>query len=148
MLMWMSFLTFMLLFLLKWIWFLAYDVFGSPRPNEYFTESRQETPLITDRFNALEQVKELSKQRKSYHEYEYTDFITTFTEVIEKLITQGKEVHLDKFGVFMPKFNKELTTLALREKTKVTYPSSVTLKFKPSAGMQKRIKMIIAAKPP
>ncbi|KAL4035765.1 hypothetical protein IC575_004472 [Cucumis melo] len=26
---------------------LAYDVFGSPRPNEYFTESRQGIPLIT-----------------------------------------------------------------------------------------------------
>ena len=39
---------------------LAYDVFGSPRPNEYFTEDRQEAPLITDRFNALEQVKTLS----------------------------------------------------------------------------------------
>jgi photosystem II cytochrome b559 subunit alpha len=39
---------------------LAYDVFGTPRPNEYFTEDRQETPLITNRFNALEQVKQLS----------------------------------------------------------------------------------------
>ena len=40
---------------------LAYDVFGTPRPNEYFTEDRQEAPLITNRFNSLEQVKELSK---------------------------------------------------------------------------------------
>jgi photosystem II cytochrome b559 subunit alpha len=35
---------------------LAYDVFGTPRPNEYFSEERQEVPLITDRFNALEQM--------------------------------------------------------------------------------------------
>nr|UTS57011.1 photosystem II cytochrome b559 alpha subunit [Schizaea tenella] len=35
---------------------LAYDVFGSPRPNEYFTETRQEVPLITSRFESLEQV--------------------------------------------------------------------------------------------
>ena len=35
---------------------LAYDVFGSPRPNEYSTEERQETPFITSRFNALEQL--------------------------------------------------------------------------------------------
>ena len=35
---------------------LAYDVFGTPRPNEYFSEDRQEVPLITDRFNALEQM--------------------------------------------------------------------------------------------
>ena len=39
---------------------LAYDVFGTPRPNEYFTATRQEIPLLTDRFNSLEQVKELS----------------------------------------------------------------------------------------
>ncbi|KAL2340454.1 hypothetical protein Fmac_008394 [Flemingia macrophylla] len=35
---------------------LAYDVFGSPRPNEYFTESRQGIPLITGRFDPLEQL--------------------------------------------------------------------------------------------
>ena len=40
---------------------LPMTVFGSPRPNEYFTEDRQEAPLITDRFNALEQVKQLSQ---------------------------------------------------------------------------------------
>ena len=40
---------------------LAYDVFGTPRPNEYYTESRQEIPLITDRFNALSQMDQLIK---------------------------------------------------------------------------------------
>ena len=52
------------LFVAGWLFVstgLAYDVFGSPRPNEYFTEDRQSTPLITDRFNALDQVKDLSK---------------------------------------------------------------------------------------
>ena len=52
------------LFIAGWLFVstgLAYDVFGSPRPNEYFTEDRQETPLITDRFNALDQVKQLSE---------------------------------------------------------------------------------------
>ena len=52
------------LFIAGWLFVstgLAYDVFGSPRPNEYFTEDRQEAPLITDRFNALEQVKQLSQ---------------------------------------------------------------------------------------
>ena len=50
------------LFIAGWLFVstgLAYDVFGTPRPNEYFTEDRQEAPLITDRFNALEQVKKL-----------------------------------------------------------------------------------------
>ena len=51
------------LFIAGWLFVstgLAYDVFGSPRPNEYFTEQRQGTPLITDRFQALEQVERLS----------------------------------------------------------------------------------------
>jgi photosystem II cytochrome b559 subunit alpha len=53
------------LFIAGWLFVstgLAYDVFGTPRPNEYFTESRQETPLITDRLNSLAQVKALSQQ--------------------------------------------------------------------------------------
>ena len=51
------------LFIAGWLFVstgLAYDVFGSPRPNEYFTEQRQSTPLITDRFSALREVKRLS----------------------------------------------------------------------------------------
>jgi len=52
------------LFISGWLFVstgLAYDVFGTPRPNEYFTEDRQEPPLITDRFNALEQLEQFSK---------------------------------------------------------------------------------------
>lgn len=52
------------LFVAGWLFVstgLAYDVFGSPRPNEYFTEERQTTPLITDRFNALEQMDTLTE---------------------------------------------------------------------------------------
>jgi len=52
------------LFVAGWIFVstgLAYDVFGTPRPNEYFTENRQEIPLITSRFNALEQMDLLIK---------------------------------------------------------------------------------------
>jgi photosystem II cytochrome b559 subunit alpha len=51
------------LFVAGWLFVstgLAYDIFGSPRPNEYFTEQRQDTPLINDRFNALNEVKRLS----------------------------------------------------------------------------------------
>jgi photosystem II cytochrome b559 subunit alpha len=47
------------LFVAGWLFVsagLAYDVFGSPRPNEYFSEEQQAVPLITDRFNAAEQV--------------------------------------------------------------------------------------------
>ena len=35
---------------------LAYDVFGTPRPNEYFTQVRQEVPIVSDRFDAKKQV--------------------------------------------------------------------------------------------
>ena len=47
------------LFITGWLFVstgLAYDVFGTPRPNEYFTADRQGIPVVTDRFNAVEQV--------------------------------------------------------------------------------------------
>ncbi len=31
---------------------LAYDVFGTPRPNEYFNQGRQTEPVVSDRFEA------------------------------------------------------------------------------------------------
>nr|AYB71458.1 photosystem II cytochrome b559 alpha subunit [Trachelomonas grandis] len=52
------------LFVSGWIFVstgLAYDIFGTPRPNEYFTENRQEAPLLTERFKALEQMDQLIK---------------------------------------------------------------------------------------
>nr|AEW13034.1 photosystem II cytochrome b559 alpha subunit [Strombomonas acuminata] len=52
------------LFVAGWIFVstgLAYDIFGTPRPNEYFNETRQEIPLISDRFNALEQMDQFTK---------------------------------------------------------------------------------------
>lgn len=52
------------LFIAGWIFVstgLAYDIFGTPRPNEYFTTTRQDVPLISDRFNALEQMDQLIK---------------------------------------------------------------------------------------
>ena len=49
------------LFIAGWLFVstgLAYDVFGTPRPNEYFTEERQELPLISDRYGVLAQLDE------------------------------------------------------------------------------------------
>ena len=49
------------LFIAGWLFVstgLAYDVFGTPRPNEYFTEDRQEVPLISDRYGVLAQLDE------------------------------------------------------------------------------------------
>ena len=49
------------LFIAGWLFVstgLAYDVFGTPRPNEYFTEERQALPLISDRYGVLAQLDE------------------------------------------------------------------------------------------
>ena len=49
------------LFIAGWLFVstgLAYDVFGTPRPNEYFTEERQELPLISARYGVLAQLDE------------------------------------------------------------------------------------------
>ncbi|MBE9231187.1 MAG: cytochrome b559 subunit alpha [Cuspidothrix sp.] len=48
------------LFVAGWLFVstgLAYDVFGTPRPNEYFTQVRQEVPIVSNRFDAKNQVK-------------------------------------------------------------------------------------------
>nr|YP_009673853.1 photosystem II protein V [Cuscuta bonafortunae]QDF46572.1 photosystem II protein V [Cuscuta bonafortunae] len=52
------------LFLAGWLFVstgLAYDVFGSPRPNEYFTEIQQGIPLINGRFETLEEKNEFNQ---------------------------------------------------------------------------------------
>jgi photosystem II cytochrome b559 subunit alpha len=57
-------ITIPMLFIAGWLFVqtgLAYDVFGTPRPDEYYTQERQELPIITDRFNAKEQVKEFNQ---------------------------------------------------------------------------------------
>eukprot|EP00963_Diacronema_lutheri_P010180 scaffold975_cov394-Pavlova_lutheri.AAC.20 len=40
---------------------LAYDIFGTPRPNEYFTADRQQVPLVNDRFSAKQELEDLTK---------------------------------------------------------------------------------------
>ncbi|MBD2778748.1 cytochrome b559 subunit alpha [Iningainema tapete] len=53
------------LFIAGWLFVstgLAYDVFGTPRPNEYYTQTRQELPIVNNRYQAKEQVGEFSKQ--------------------------------------------------------------------------------------
>ncbi|AFY99894.1 cytochrome b559 subunit alpha [Calothrix sp. PCC 6303] len=47
------------LFVAGWLFVstgLAYDAFGTPRPNEYFTQTRQEVPIVNNRFDAKKQV--------------------------------------------------------------------------------------------
>jgi photosystem II cytochrome b559 subunit alpha len=50
------------LFLSGWLFVstgLAYDVFGTPRPDEYFTQDRQQVPLANERFNANQELEDL-----------------------------------------------------------------------------------------
>lgn len=49
------------LFIAGWLFVstgLAYDAFGTPRPNEYFTQQRQEVPIVSDRFTSKTQIDE------------------------------------------------------------------------------------------
>ncbi|MBO0347654.1 cytochrome b559 subunit alpha [Phormidium pseudopriestleyi FRX01] len=55
-------LTIPALFIAGWLFVstgLAYDAFGTPRPNEYFSQERLEVPIVQDRFNAKEQINDL-----------------------------------------------------------------------------------------
>lgn len=57
-------ITIPMLFIAGWLFVstgLAYDTFGTPRPNEYFTQDRLEVPIISDRYKASEQIKDFSK---------------------------------------------------------------------------------------
>ena len=57
-------ITIPMLFIAGWLFVstgLAYDVFGTPRPDEYFTQDRQELPIISERYKANQQIKEFNK---------------------------------------------------------------------------------------
>jgi photosystem II cytochrome b559 subunit alpha len=57
-------ITIPMLFIAGWLFVstgLAYDVFGTPRPDEYFTQVRQELPIVSDRYKASEQIQEFNK---------------------------------------------------------------------------------------
>jgi len=86
------------LFIAGWLFVstgLAYDVFGTPRPNEYFTEQRQETPLITDRFNSLRQVESLSSL------INYWFFSFDSTKLISILVCLRRKHILIQFSLFV-----------------------------------------------
>lgn len=57
-------ITIPMLFIAGWLFIstgLAYDVFGTPRPDEYFTQERQELPILDNRFKASERIKEFNQ---------------------------------------------------------------------------------------
>jgi photosystem II cytochrome b559 subunit alpha len=53
-----------MLFIAGWLFVstgLAYDAFGTPRPDQYFTQERQELPIIDSRYDASEKIKEFNQ---------------------------------------------------------------------------------------
>jgi photosystem II cytochrome b559 subunit alpha len=57
-------LTIPALFIAGWLFVqtgLAYDAFGTPRPNEYFTQERQSLPIVSDRFESKDQIQKFLK---------------------------------------------------------------------------------------
>jgi photosystem II cytochrome b559 subunit alpha len=55
------------LFIAGWLFVstgLAYDAFGTPRPNEYFSENRLELPIVSDRTESKQQIQNFIDQVK------------------------------------------------------------------------------------
>ncbi|HEY9698462.1 MAG TPA: cytochrome b559 subunit alpha [Trichocoleus sp.] len=54
------------LFVAGWLFIstgLAYDVFGTPRPNEYYSQTRQELPIVSDRFEGKQQINQFLQEK-------------------------------------------------------------------------------------
>ncbi len=59
-------LTIPALFIAGWLFVstgLAYDAFGTPRPDEYFTQNRQQLPIVSDRFESKNQIEKFLKDK-------------------------------------------------------------------------------------
>jgi photosystem II cytochrome b559 subunit alpha len=57
-------ITIPMLFVAGWLFVstgLAYDVFGTPRPDTYFTQERQEVPIVSDRYKSKSQIEDFIK---------------------------------------------------------------------------------------
>lgn len=57
-------ITIPMLFIAGWLFIstgLAYDAFGTPRPDQYFNQTREELPIISDRYEANQQIEQFNK---------------------------------------------------------------------------------------
>ena len=60
------------LFVAGWLFVstgLAYDAFGTPRPDEYFTQTRQELPIVSDRFDSKNQLDKFVQKKQLFRAY-------------------------------------------------------------------------------
>lgn len=54
------------LFVAGWLFVstgLAYDAFGTPRPDQYFTQTRQDLPIVSDRFDSKNQIEKFVTEK-------------------------------------------------------------------------------------
>jgi len=57
-------ITIPMLFIAGWLFIstgLVYEAFGTPRPDQYFTDTREELPIISDRYEAIKQIEEFNR---------------------------------------------------------------------------------------
>jgi photosystem II cytochrome b559 subunit alpha len=57
-------ITIPMLFIAGWLFVstgLAYDAFGTPRPDQYFNQTREELPILSDRYEATKQIEQFNK---------------------------------------------------------------------------------------
>jgi len=57
-------ITIPMLFIAGWLFVstgLAYDAFGTPRPDQYFTQTRQELPIIENRYEAGQDIQRFNQ---------------------------------------------------------------------------------------
>ena len=57
-------ITIPMLFIAGWLFVstgLAYDAFGTPRPDEYFTQSRQELSILQERYDINQEIQEFNQ---------------------------------------------------------------------------------------
>jgi photosystem II cytochrome b559 subunit alpha len=57
-------ITIPMLFIAGWLFIstgLAYDAFGTPRPDQYFTQDRLELPILDDRYTVDDQIQNFNK---------------------------------------------------------------------------------------
>ncbi|AGF50782.1 cytochrome b559 subunit alpha [Synechocystis salina LEGE 06155] len=57
-------ITIPMLFIAGWLFVstgLAYDAFGTPRPDEYFTQTRQELPILQERYDINQEIQEFNQ---------------------------------------------------------------------------------------
>ncbi|MGF1569360.1 MAG: cytochrome b559 subunit alpha [Nodosilinea sp.] len=58
-------ITIPMLFIAGWLFVstgLAYDAFGTPRPNDYYPDNQMQLPIVSDRYDAKNQIDTFSGQ--------------------------------------------------------------------------------------